>query len=277
MHPDFQTAEPSVTDIATIVATCNKPLDLQHELIRITTHMEYETLVIEGISWRYFEIPVGNIDRLYFIKADKDAAGFYYELAIRINFEDEEDPIFVSMYAECDSNPYGAINGFIFVSKNINFFMMTLLQDRPKRIFTCEIHTPIEDHNTFVTIMVHSSSHDFSHCYSNDKSRCHRMATRVLPILKNKGAILELLAKDGIKIHKTFVETIPSLRSLCCKYVNLYYPKEKVPFFLHNALEFQEKIEEFKDVFAKGVGSKWESFNINLYKIDNIVIDECLI
>ena len=234
---DFDTAVASVPDTNSIKNLVGEAIDLQIYLARRTTKQEQKILN----NWEKFELEIKDIDRLYHIVRKDDDYGTYFELMVRIKKNgignSSNEYLYSYLYAEYDNRFFENINGFIFVTKNIELLLAIIVQERPRKIYTCQVIYPCHDEKVFNTVAIHNNSNKFHYLLTEKDSRKIWEFSRDLPVLENVQQILKLLKKDGIDVDPAFID-----KKLLKK----------------KSTNFQRKIENEKDsYYLSRYGSTW--------------------
>ena len=208
---NFDSAVASISDADSLM---NLALPFLHYrcqtfFIHGTTKQERRTL--QHLKW--FTIDKDDIDRLYHI-ARKDAGNCeYFELLVRlkksISKRLKNKHLYSYIYAEYDDYYFGHINGLIFTTEKIELLLAIIVQERPRKIYTCDIIYPCRiDKRERVsnTVHVHQSSNKFDNLLVKKDSRIIREFSLELPVLENLQEILNLLRKDGTNVDPVFID-----------------------------------------------------------------------
>ena len=130
-HPNFKSAVPNFTSANDIDECIGRALHHQNKckFRRATTPWEMN-------EWDYnelqaFEVHVQEIDRLYHIKSE-EPDGCWYELIARLEKKNKEH-FYVDLKAKCSFSGFlSEGSGLIYISKDINIFMQTVVEPELK-------------------------------------------------------------------------------------------------------------------------------------------------
>ena len=241
-HCKFETAVTSVPDTNSIMNLVRMPIDLQNHLCRTTTIRERKTIK----NWEIFDLEINDIDRLYHITRQKnDDYCTYFELMVRIKkngiCNNSNEYLYSYLYAEHDNRFFSNINGFIFITKKIELLLAIIIQERPRKIYSCQVISPYTNGRVFNSVCIYNYSDKFNNLLiDKEDGRIIREFSIELPILENVKQILNLLKKDGIDVDPAFIDK------------KLLKKKSK---------KFQKKIEKEKNYYyyyLGSIGTEWD-------------------
>ena len=249
MNSEFKSAISSVSNAVALNELMEKPLQWQYLLTRRTTPVEHKFIHYRDdlrpcIIWSHFKIRVENIVRLYHVETNECLGGSYYEMIARINeptLGELGQDLYIHLYAQSYIHDESFWRGFIFMSRNINWFMAMIMKQRLKQLFICNIDP------SYARYQEHHYC-DCTKCTTEKKIQLRSL---------DKEAILQSLADDGLTIDLIYIENPPSLVSFCYESIYLKY-FENLPFLpkilrndFKDYVKFRKQLNEIKDVYNK--------------------------